>query len=152
MSEKPRGLFFEEFEIGDTFKTADRLLTEDDVEIFANLSGDHNRIHSDPEYAKSTIFGKRIAHGLLGLSVVSGLAAKLGFTEDTVIALRSIEWKFKLPIMFGDKIRGIFVVSEKRKIKGKKSGFVVFDIKVLNQVDEILQTGKWVMIIRNKNK
>lgn len=148
MVDRPRGQYFEEFKIGDTFNSDARTITEDDVVRFADLSGDHNRIHTDENYASKTIFGERIAHGMLGLSVVSGLAAKLGFTEDTVIALRSIDWKFKSPIKIGDSIRGIFVVSDKRELVGKNSGLIIFDVKVFNQADLIVQTGKWVMIIK----
>jgi acyl dehydratase len=150
MSQRPKGLFFEEFNIGDTFESADRMITEEDIKSFSELSGDHSSIHIDEDYARSTIFGERIAHGLLGLSLVSGLAAKLGFAEETIIALRSIDWKFKSPIKISDSIRGWFMVSEKRKIQGSDSGLVVFNVKVINQVDEIIQTGKWVMIIKRE--
>jgi acyl dehydratase len=149
--DKPNGLFFEEFAVKDTFYSDKRLITEEDVQDFANLSEDHNRIHTDEEYAKASIFGERIAHGLLGLSIVSGLAARLGFSHDTVIALRSIDWKFKLPIKLGDEIRGIFTVSDKRELPKEKSGLVIFDVKVINQKDQIVQTGRWVMIIKRSS-
>ena len=151
MVDRPRGQYFEEFKIGNTFNSEARTITEDDVIRFADLSGDHNRIHTDANYASKTIFGERIAHGMLGLSVVSGLAANLGFTEDTVIALRSIDWKFKSPIKIGDSIKGSFVVSDKRELVGKNSGLIIFDVKVFNQADLIVQTGKWVMIIKMDN-
>ena len=148
MNEKQKSLFFEEFGVGDTYKSEERRINEVDVVSFADLSGDNNRIHTDSEYASSTIFGERIAHGLLGLSIVSGLAKKLGFAEDTIIALRSINWKFRLPIKIGDEIRGIFVVSGKKELKGGESGLVNFDVKVLNQNNETVQAGKWAMIIK----
>jgi acyl dehydratase len=150
MNEKPKGLFFEEFKIGDTFTSAERKITEEEVMCFAELSGDHNRIHTDREYAESAIFGERIAHGMLGLSITSGLAAKLGFAEDTIIALRSISWKFKAPIKFGNSIRGTFVVSEKKELKGNAGGLLIFDVKVQNQKEEIVQMGKWTMLIKMK--
>ena len=150
MNEKPKGMFFEEFGIGDTFVSTERMITENDVEDFADISGDHARMHTDEDYAKATVFGERIAHGLLGLSAVSGLAAKLGFTEDTIIALRSINWKFKKPIKYGDTIKGIFEVREKKELKGKDSGIVTFEVKVLNQEKDTIQTGKWMMIIKKK--
>jgi acyl dehydratase len=64
--------FFEDFAIGDEFITPGRTVTEADVMLFAGLTGDYNRIHTDAEYMKSSMFGERIAHGLLGLSLVHG--------------------------------------------------------------------------------
>ena len=121
MSFQPRGLYFEDFQVGDEFHSVSRTITESDVVNFAGLSGDFNQIHTDDEFAKTTIFKGRIAHGLLGLAVISGLAARLGFVEGTTIALRNIEWKFKNPIRAGDTIRVIFTVKRKeiyRKTKG----------------------------------
>ena len=77
------GLYFEDYEIGDSVTTQGRTITEADIVNFAALSGDWNPIHVDAEYAKGGMFGERIAHGLLGLSVATGLAARLGFINET---------------------------------------------------------------------
>jgi len=69
-----RGRYFEEMTVGDTVKSPGRTITETDIMLFAGPTGDYNPLHTDAEYAKTTIYGKRIAHGLLGLSVASGLA------------------------------------------------------------------------------
>ena len=92
-----RGLYFEEFNVGDTVTSAGRTITEADIVNFAALSGDWNAIHVDAEFAKNSMFGERIAHGLLGLSIASGLAVRLGFIEDTVIAFMGLDWKFRGP-------------------------------------------------------
>jgi acyl dehydratase len=149
-TKKQRGLHFEEFKVGDTFYSDEQMITDDDIMRFAELSGDHNKIHIDNDYARSTIFGERIAHGLLGLSIASGLAAKLGFAEDTIMALRSVQWKFKLPIKINDTINGIFVVTNKKELKGQRNGIVTFDVRVTNQKGDVVQVGKWVMIIQCK--
>ena len=81
-----RGRYFEEFAVGDILTTPARTITEADVVNFAALSGDWNQLHTDAEYAKETPFGTRIAHGLLGLTVASGLGARLGFIEGTAEA------------------------------------------------------------------
>src|SRR5512139_2530917 len=99
-----RGLYFEEFNVGDVANTQGRTITEADIVNFAMLSGDWNTIHTDVEYAKQTMFGERIAHGMLGLSIATGLAVQLGFINETVIAFRSIEWKFSAPMKIGDTI------------------------------------------------
>ena len=92
------GMYFEEFNIGQKIMTQDRVITDEDIMTFANLSGDINRIHTDEEFSKAGPFGKRIAHGLLGLSLASGLAWQTGILDGTVIAFREVnEWKFIKP-------------------------------------------------------
>lgn len=145
---RPRGRYFEEFEIGDTVETAARTVTESDVMRFAALSGDYDQLHTDAEYAKETRFGERIAHGLLGLSIVSGLGSRLGFAEGTVQAFTSLDWKFRGPIRFGDTIRARLTVKRKKKMARLGGGFVVFDIEVLNQHDDTVQKGTWTLLMK----
>ena len=78
----PRGMYFEEFEVGYEMVSAARTITETDIVSFAALTGDWTQIHVNAEYAKGTIFGQRVAHGLLGLSYAVGLGAQLGFIES----------------------------------------------------------------------
>jgi acyl dehydratase len=59
------GLYFEEFSVGQTIKTLSRTVGEDSINAFAGLTGDYNQIHTDAEFAKTTPFGQRVAHGLL---------------------------------------------------------------------------------------
>ncbi len=146
---RPRGHYFEEFKIGDALETAGRTITESDVMRFAGLSGDYNQLHTDAEYAETTMFGERIAHGLLGLSIVSGLSSRLGFAEGTVEAFTSLEWKFRAPIKFGDTIRARIEVKRKKEMARLGGGFVVFDVVVLNQDDETVQKGSWTLLIRS---
>ena len=99
------GLYFEEFSVGEKLTTQKRTVTEDDIMTFARVSGDDNRIHTDPEFSKTTIFGKQVAHGLLGLAIASGLAWQTGILDGTVIAFREVkEWKFIKPVFIGDTI------------------------------------------------
>jgi acyl dehydratase len=145
----PRGRYFEELEVGYAVETPARTVTESDVMQFAGLSGDHNQLHTDAEYAKETMFGERIAHGLLGLSIVSGLSSRMGFGEGTVEAFTSLEWKFRGPIRFGDTIRARFVVERKKKMARLGGGFVIFDVAVLNQKDEVVQKGTWTLLMKS---
>ena len=99
------GLYFEEFIVGQKIVTEKRTITEDDIMTFAKLSGDDNRIYTDPEFSKTTPFGRQIAHGLLGLSIASGLSWQTGLMDGTVIAFREVkEWKFVKPVFIGDTI------------------------------------------------
>ncbi len=146
-SNRPRGYYFEEFEIGYVIESASRTITETDIVMFAALSGDYNQLHTDAEFAKGTIFGERVAHGLLGLSVASGLAQRLGFIEGTIQAFREMSWKFRGAILIGDTIRAQFTVREKKEMRRVGGGIVLLDVAVLNQRDEVVQKGVWKALI-----
>ena len=145
----PPGRYFEEFDVGESMETPARTITETDVVMFAGFSGDYNPLHTDAEFAKETMFGERIAHGMLGLSIVSGLAWRTGFMEGTADALISVETKFRNPVKFGDTIRARFVVQQKKEMKRLGGGFVTFNVVVLNQRDETIQKGDWTVLIRS---
>jgi len=145
-----RGLFFEEFNVGDDVTTAARTVTEADIVAFAGLSGDWNAIHVDAEYARQGMFGERIAHGLLGLSIASGLAVRMGFIEGTVIAFMGLDWKFRAPIKIGDTIRVHAEIAEKKATPRLGGGIITFNVEVLNQRNEITQKGTWSMLVKTK--
>ncbi len=143
------GLYFDEFEIGDSVESVSRTITETDLVNFAALSGDWNLIHTDAEYSKSQMFGQRVAHGLLVLSIASGLCVRLGFMEDTVLAFRAItEWKFSKPVFIGDTLRVRVMVEEKKEMARLGGGLVTFKVDVLNQKNEVTQRGNWEMLVK----
>jgi acyl dehydratase len=144
-----RGLHFEEFEVGAAYTSPGRTVTETDVVTFAALSGDYNQLHTDAEFAKSTFFGARIAHGLLGLSMASGLGSRMGFLEGTALAFLGLTWKFSKPIFIGDTIALQAKVAKKRAVSGE-AGIVVFDCALLNQRDEVTQQGEWTVMVKRK--
>ena len=147
---KPRGLYFEEFVIGDTVESVGRTVTEADIVLFAGLSGDYNLIHTDAEYAKNQIFGQRVAHGLLVLSIASGMAVRLGFMEDTVIAFRGLEWKFVKPVFIGDTVRLRVTIEEKKEMRRMGGGLVNFKMEVINQNNEVCQRGNWEILCKSR--
>jgi 3-hydroxybutyryl-CoA dehydratase len=143
-----RGLYFEQLTNGIRLKSPARTITEADVVAFAGLSGDYNPLHTDAEFAGRGMFGQRIAHGLLGLAVASGLAARLGFLDGTALAFRAVDWKFKRPILLGDTIRVTVEVHSTKPMPALGGGLVDFDVRVLNQRDEVLQQGTWTILVR----
>jgi acyl dehydratase len=145
-----KGLYFEEFQVGDSVTTAARTVTEADIVAFAALSGDWTAIHVDKEYAATQMFGERIAHGLLGLSIASGLAVRLGFIEGTVIAFMGLDWKFRGPIKIGDTIHVEATVAETKAMPRLGGGIVTFNVELLNQRDEVTQRGTWSMLVKSK--
>jgi acyl dehydratase len=145
------GLFFEEFEVGQVTVSLGRTVTEADVVTFAGLSGDYNQIHTDAEFAKNTPFGQRVAHGLLVLSIASGLAMRTGVLEGTTLAFREIsEWKFTKPVQLGDTIHVVMTVKELKALPRLKAGAVTIEIDVRNQRDETAQKGLWVVLVASK--
>ena len=149
-SYQPRGMYFEEFTEGTEVVTQGCTITEADIVNFAGVSGDYNTIHTDAEYAKTTPFGERISHGLLGLSVATGLAAQMGFIEGTVIAFTGLEWKFKGAIKIGDTIHVVAKVKQAKAMRAAGGGFVVFDARVVNQRGESVQQGEWTLLVKSK--
>jgi 3-hydroxybutyryl-CoA dehydratase len=150
MPYQPRGKYFEEFEIGREMVTPGRTITEADIVNFAALTGDSNPMHTDAEYARTTMYGERVAHGMLGLSYAVGLSWQLGFMEDTVIAFLGLEWKFKAPIRIGDTIHIVAKVKQKKEMKAAGGGFVVLEGRVLNQRDEVTQQGEWNVLVKSR--
>jgi acyl dehydratase len=146
-----RGLYFEELQVGDSMVTPGRTITETDLVNFCGLSGDFNQLHSNEEYARQSPFGKRIAHGMLGLSVASGLASRLGFMEGTAEAFMGLEWKFKHPLYIGDTVHLRAVVTNKREVKRLNGGLVVFRLELLNQDHVVLQQGEWTLLMKSRS-
>jgi acyl dehydratase len=147
---QPRGRYFEEFQPGDTVISAGRTITEADVVNFAGVSGDYNQIHTDAEYSRQSMFGQRVVHGLLGLSIASGLAAQLGFIEGTVLAFRELSWKFSLPIFIGDTVHVQASVTELKEMRRLGGGSVALDVQLVNQEDKVVARGQWVVLVASK--
>jgi acyl dehydratase len=147
------GLYFEEFSVGQTVKTLSRTVAEDAINSFAGLTGDYNQIHTDAEFAKATPFGQRVAHGLLGLSIATGLIMRTGMLEGTVIAFREIqEWKFVKPIYIGDTIHAVLTVNETKALPRIGGGALIAGVEVRNQKDETLQKGALNLLVMSKPK
>lgn len=145
-----KSLYYEEFEVGDYFKTRARTITEADVVAFAGLSWDFNSVHMDAEYAKTTIFGERVAHGALGFVVHTGLSAALGHLTETVVAFMGMTWNFHKPIKIGDTIHVEQNVKSKKEIKKDGMGIVVFDTRLVNQRGEVVQQGDKTVLVKKK--
>lgn len=141
------GFYFDEFAVGDMAVSRGRTITEADIVNFAGLSGDFSQIHTNAEFARQSGFGQRVAHGLLGAAVASGLLAQLGLIEGTVMAFRELTWKFSLPIFIADTIHVHTTVSELKAVRRLGGGLVTFDLEVINQENRLVQSGKWVVLI-----
>jgi acyl dehydratase len=150
MSFTPRGKYFQEFQIGQEIVSAGRTITDADIVNFAGLTWDTNPMHTDAEYGKTTMFGERIAHGMLGLSYAIGLIWQLGVLEGTVIAFRELEMKFKGPLKIGDTMRVVAQVKETKPIRSA-GGIVIIELRVLNQRDETLYQGNMTVLVKGRD-
>jgi len=147
------GLYFEEFTVGQKIVTGKRTVTDKDIMTFAELSGDTNRIHVDEAFSKAGPFGQRIAHGLLGLSLASGLAWQTGILDGTVIAFREVnEWKFIKPVFIDDLLQAELNITEAKALPRIGAGSVVIAVELKNQKDEVLMKGTWTMLVMLKPK
>jgi len=145
------GLYFEEFSVRQKVVTEKRTVTENDIMTFARVSGDDNRIHTDPEFSKTTIFGRQVAHGLLGLAIASGLAWQTGILDGTVIAFREVkEWKFIKPVFIGDSIYVEMETIETKALPRIGGGSVTITLEVKNQNEEVCHRGMWTVLMMSK--
>ena len=134
---------FEEFEIDMKWESPRRTITETDVVMFAALTGDHNPIHTNEEFAKKSIFGGRLLHGPAGFAIATGLESRLGIKEGTAIAFLGMTWDLRGPIKIGDTIHVRQRVLSKRETKKATAGIVSFHVALVNQRDEVVQDGEW---------
>lgn len=117
-------------------------VTETHVVTYAWCSGDSNPMHTDASFAERSPIGQRIAHGTLVMSMATGLSARMGGMDGSAIAALGVdEWKFLAPVFLGDTIRlRATTVSARPAAKGAR-GVVTRRMDVLNQRDELVQTG-----------
>lgn len=142
LSTQDKAMYFEEFTPGLTITTQTHLITAQDIDTFAKLSGDNNPIHVDAAFAATTIYEQRIAHGLLIASLVSGLAVGTGLASHLIVS-RQIQWKFLKPFFIGDSIYAEIGIKQTRPIPRLGNGLVIFWMKVFKQPAELAATGLW---------
>ena len=151
MKREPRGLYFEDFEIGQEIVSAGRTVTEADIVNFAGLSGDFTELHMNKQYMEDGMFGKRIAHGLPVLSIASGLAIQTNMLDRTIMAFRElVNWKFSQPVYIGDTVRMEMRVSATKPMQRLGGGAVTLDATVKNQDDKTVQSGKWNLLMYSR--
>jgi 3-hydroxybutyryl-CoA dehydratase len=129
-----------EVKVGDKFSTA-RLVTDELIRKFADVSGDYNPIHLDDEAAAKTRFGRRIAHGMLSGAFIS---AVLGyeFSERSIVYL-SQTLRFVAPVFIGDTVTATATVIKIREDKP----VITLETICTNQKDEVLVKGEAAVMV-----
>jgi acyl dehydratase len=119
--------------IGDQTRL-ERTILEEDLEAFAKMSLDRNRIHFDNEFAKQSYFGKPIAHGMIGAALISGALTKLMGDGNLWLDAKI---KFQRPIFVGDILQITLSVQEINH-----RGVITIDVSICNKNDEIVILGE----------
>lgn len=141
-------LGYDDLTVGDEWESPGRTVTEADVAAFAGLSGDFNPLHVDHAWAAAEgPFGRPVAHGLLGLALMSGLAS-VAPRVDTLAFLAVLEWRFLLPIGFGDTVRVLSTVeSIEPQARGRRA-VVVWRRRLVDQNGRAVQEGLTQSLVR----
>jgi acyl dehydratase len=151
MTTQRRGMYWEDFEIGQTLVTPARTITSTDIVNFACLSGDFNEIHTNWEYAKTTPFGEPIAHGPLIYAVMGGLQYASGINDGTLLALLQVDrWKMLAPVKHGDTVHMEMTVIEKKPTGKPDRGIVKLRRKFLKHDGTLVQEMETTLMYRRR--
>ena len=148
-------LTYEDLNVGDTFTTTGRTVTEADLVNFAGLSADYNSLHIDAEFAGGTAHGGRIAHGLLVLAIASGLCTRLPlmkFLESSILGLANLNCKFRRPCKIGDTLSVRLSILDKQPGKKPDRGTLVMSRVAVNQRGEDVMESTWHLVVRTRNR
>ncbi|QGA68951.1 MaoC/PaaZ C-terminal domain-containing protein [Sulfolobus sp. E11-6] len=138
-------LTFDDFQIGMKFTSPRITVTDAHIVLFAGLSGDFNPLHVDDLFAKKTIFGNRIAHGLLTLTLLSGHMGML--VAGTAIAFLEMHAKFLKPVKVGDTIYGEAEVIDKKPVEKYNGGVITIKSTIKNQNNEAVAESESKLLV-----
>ena len=133
--------WFEDFRIGDRFESPAKTLTDAHFMFFSGMTGDAHPLHYDDEYAKTTRFGRRLAHGLLLTSMTAAGASTLApVIEASIVAFVEQTTRFTAPAFIGDTLKPRHeVVGLDRK---RSAGLLRLRVTLTNQRDELVLDGE----------
>ena len=141
-------LYLEDFEPGQAFVSPGRTITEADVMSFAAWTNDNNQVHTDAEFAKTTRYGQRIVHGMLGASLCLGLIARTGVFEGSAVALLGIDqWRFSAPVFIGDTLTCTVEILSARPTSKGTYGIVERALTLRNQHADTVQSGRMDLMV-----
>jgi acyl dehydratase len=146
------GNFFEDLEIGQSFASAGRTVSEAMIDAYAGLTGDFSDVHVDAEVMAGSEFGGRIAHGLLTLGLLQGLICLSNYSQGTAIA--TLGWekvKFPKPVRAGDTLRAQWTIRDKRASASRPHHGIVFEAcRLVNQHGEDVLTAEHVALFKRR--
>lgn len=134
---------WEDYEVGQSASFT-KTINEEDVMKFAEVTGDYNPIHVNPEYAKTQMFGKQVAHGALSSGLISAVLGTKLFGPGILYGGQTV--KFIKPVFFGDELTAVGTVKDKFTKKDGKLKFIICDTIVKNQNDEVVTSGEGTIL------
>lgn len=143
-------VYFDDLRSGERYVTAARTITEADVVNFAGLSGDQNQLHVDAEFAARSPFGERVAHGLLVLSIASGLCTRLPFSaalQPNILGLLDVQCRWPNPTRLGDTVHVVLAITACTPTSKPGRGVVSMTREVVNQRGETVMTSTWKLLV-----
>ena len=148
-----RGLYWEDFEIGKTFRTPARTITSTDIVNFACLSGDFNEVHTNWEYCKTTPFGEPIAHGPLVYAIMGGLQYASGINDVTLLALLQVDkWRMLVPVKHGDTLHTEATVIDRQELNKSDRGSVKMQRRFVRHDGTIVQEMEVTLLYRRRSQ
>ena len=151
MQAQARGMYWDDFEIGQTLVTRARTITSTDIVNFACLSGDFNEVHMDWEYCKTTPFGEPIAHGPLVYAIAAGLQYASGINDGTLLAMLGVDrWRLLAPVRHGDTVHMEMTVLEKTPTSKPDRGVVRLQRRILKQDGALVQEMITTLMYRRR--
>lgn len=147
-----RGRYFEDFEVGDRWVSAEHRVGAGDVADFARITGDANPLHLDPAAAEAAGLPGTPVHGLLGAALATGLLSPLGLFDGTVVALVSLDrWRFERVLRVGDPVRSRMTVLELRPSRGRPQlGVLRRSLELIDDGDRTILGGEATMLVKRR--
>src|SRR5438477_9554940 len=148
-NERRLGYTYADLHVGMSFRSPGRTITDADLVAFSGLTGDYSELHTSDVYARSSQFGRRVAHGMLGLAYAHGLMwPRTGELRETAIAFLGIsDWKFVGPIFIGDTIFVNYRLAEVGDSASRPTqAIATFDDELVKQDSSVAQRGKKVVL------
>ena len=143
-------LHFEDLDLGGSWTTRGRTITETDIVNHASTSGDWGPLHVNQEFASAGHFGTRVAHGSLLISLAMGLGA-MDVPHPATVGMVGTGWRFMRPVRAGDTIRAHYRLSRKRDVDEPRWGLAVWRIEITNQRQEIVAEGEVTVLVTKRD-
>ena len=152
MGNSLRDRMFDDIEVGDEIITEPRKVTEADVVEFARLTGDDHPEHMDEAYGRESIYGERIAHGLLIIGIVTGQVNRTGMLEILTIGVLDMNIRFLKAVKFNDTVHTLASITGKRATKRLDRGIIKIGARAFNQKDELVLEAEWTVMVKRIGK
>ena len=142
---------FETFQVGETHRSPIHVIEQDAIDRFAELTGDHNPVHLDPEFARRTVFRGTVAHGLYLASVLAGMAYAHGLMGRNILALEKSEETYLAGVRPGDEVYGIVEITGTDADATRRCGRVRWELKMIrfkrDGSEEVAVLARWDTLV-----